>query len=258
MAHVPRTFKIEQPFMKGDDVKQWQHTLNAQFRSWNIDHQIKVDGVYGLASRSFTATVLHGMGIAQLEMADGVAPELRVRVRNKKTTVIEKRRFVQRIGWRRALRKRFNVSAKVSLPVANIIEASWGFHPPGHDGLDVICAPNSVLHAMVKSKVIRADNGGWWGKAPSGDITLGDGIVILEILENVGPFKKGDHIGYGHAEHDKIKVGQIVEAGEPIALAGLAVAWHIHLMWNRGSFLGLKGRGDGDPAVILNFARKHA
>lgn len=253
-----RTFRIAQPFMRGDDVGNWQRVLNAQLEDWNIDHRIKIDKVYGLATRSLTATVLHGMGIAQETMEDGITPTLRLKVRNKQRDFIEERRYVQRVAWRRALRKRYGTSAKVALPVANIIEASWGFHPPGHDGLDVICAPNAVLHAMVKSKVIRADAGGWWGKAPSGDVKLGDGIVILQILESVGPFKMGDEIGYGHAEHPKVKVGQIVEAGEPIALAGLAVAWHIHLMWNRGGFAAAIGRGDGDPIRLLDYVRKHA
>ncbi len=93
------------------------------------------------------------------------------------------------------------------------------------------------------------------GKAPSGDVRKGDGIVQLEVLESVGPFKKGMHIGYGHCEHARVRVGQVVQAGETIALAGLAVAWHIHLMMNNGSTT--KGIGNIDPRKCLDYAVKN-
>ena len=108
---------------------------------------------------------------------------------------------------------------------------------------------------MVKSKVIDVRASGWWGKAPSGQVSKGDGIVQLEVLESVGPFKKGQHIGYGHCEHARVRVGQVVQAGETIALAGLAVAWHIHLMVNDGGTK--KGIGTRDPRPHLDYSVKH-
>lgn len=254
-----RTFKIDQPFMSGADVKLWQQEVRRQFLMMGIDYPLKADGTYGLASRSATASLLHSLGMeAGEQMKDGVTPELRVRVRTRKLTDEEGKAMVARVDYRRALRDRYESSTKIALPVAKIIEASWGFHPPGHDGLDVICPPNAVLHAMMDGVITRADNFGWWGKAPSGNIALGDGICIVQSTADVGPLKKGHCLGYGHAEKNMHKVGDKVEAGEPIAHAGLAVAWHIHLMWNKGSFDKTKGRGDGDPLVVLDYARKHA
>src|SRR4051794_7454600 len=38
--------------------------------------------------------------------------------------------------------------------------------PNGHDGIDLICAPNAPLFAMCKSKVVRVSASGWWGNNP--------------------------------------------------------------------------------------------
>lgn len=110
--------------------------------------------------------------------------------------------------------------------------------------------------AMVKSKIIDVRSAGWWGKSPSGPVSRGDGIVQMEVLESVGPFKKGMHIGYGHCEHARVKVGQVVQPGEVVALVGFAVAAHIHLMVNDGRF-GKQGRGSQDPRPLLNYAVKN-
>lgn len=249
-----RTFKIDRPLMHGEDIKGFQITMKDLYQSWDINYPVKADGVWGFASRSACSTLLHAMGIGQEAMEDGVTPELRVKVRNRNLTAAEELRFKKRVDWRRELRDKW-AAGDVAKPVNRIIEASWGFHPPQHDGLDVICKPNATLYAMVKSKVIRADAGGWWGKAPSGDVTRGDGIITLQVLENVGPFKKGLQIGYGHAEHPKVRVGQTVDAGDPIGVAGFAVAWHIHLMVEAPPIR--RGRGDRDPRPYLNYVIKH-
>jgi murein DD-endopeptidase MepM/ murein hydrolase activator NlpD len=156
--------------------------------------------------------------------------------------------------YRARLRRSWD-RADVHPPVAKILADTWGYHPPVHDGVDVICPPNAVLFAMCKAKVIDVRSGGWWGKAPSGDVTKGDGIIQLEVLENIGPFKKGHHIGYGHAEKATVKVGQTVNAGDVIGHAGLAVAWHVHLMYNDGSTK--KGIGNIDPRPILDYSVGH-
>lgn len=255
MAKEPRTFKVDQPAMKGADVKQWQQDFNSAMAGWNIDYRIKADGEYGLATRSAIATWLYALGIDQGQMAEGVTPELRVKVRNRELTPTEQKRFKSREGWRRRLREKYETGAKVARPVNKIVTSAWGYHKGVHDGIDVQCPAGSTLYAMVKSKVIDVRAGGWWGKSPSGDVSLGDGIVQLEVLEDIGPFKRGMHIGYGHCEHAMVKVGQVVEAGAPIAKAGLAVTHHVHLMANDGSTS--KGIGTQDPRSLLNFAIKH-
>jgi murein DD-endopeptidase MepM/ murein hydrolase activator NlpD len=147
---------------------------------------------------------------------------------------------------------------KVAAPMKTVLEDSWGYHPPVHDGMDLICPPNEPIYAMTDGVVVRADAGGWWGKGAPADPKLkakGDGIIVYRCTENAGPFKKGLNICYGHAENAKVKVGQKVVAGQPLGTAGLANAWHVHLMVNgRQDVLGL---GDRDPRPFYDFARKN-
>lgn len=255
----PRTFKIDDGLsMKGQDVKLWQDDVKELFKKMKIDCPIKVDGTYGPATRSFTAALCQASGLsAKAAMKDGVTPELRSKLRNKNLLTVSQlktRNSVTRKDYRAKLREQWRVR-KVHPPVNKIIADSWGFHPGVHDGLDVISIEGAAAFAMVKSKVVDVRASGWWGLHPSGDISRGDGIVQLEVLETVGPFKKGMHIGYGHCEHARVRVGQEVQAGEVIALVGFAVAAHIHLMVNKGGTL--RGVGTQDPLPLVNYAVKN-
>jgi murein DD-endopeptidase MepM/ murein hydrolase activator NlpD len=251
-----RTFKVGSKLMEGSDVKAWQELIDKEFRHLKINCPIKKDGVYGVHTRSYSAALLKARGILIKEMESGVTPGLRSKIRNRELTKTETKRFhsAARVKYRKELREQWK-PRKVHKPVNTIIADSWDYHPGVHDGIDVICGPNAAVFAMVKCKVIDVRAGGWWGNAPSGDVKKGDGIVQVEILENVGPFKKGYHIGYGHCEHARVRVGEIVQAGEVIALAGLAVAWHVHLMYNDGSTT--RGIGNRDPRAILEYSKKH-
>lgn len=251
-----RTFKLVDPHMQGDDVKAWQETLNRQMRTWSVDHRGDVDGDYGAITRDLTATVLFGLGIDQDAMKDGVSAELRIKVRNKRLTAAERTRFAARAVWRGKLRKRYEHKS-VAPPLSKILSSSWGYHPPVHDGVDLICPPNAAGFAICSGTIIRADAGGWWGKgAPSAAVAAkGDGIVVLKCDVDVGPFRRGLRFCYGHAEHPSVKVGDHVKAGELICRAGLANAWHFHFMVNaRGD---AKGVGDRDPMPFVNYACKH-
>lgn len=256
-----RTFVIGDKIMRGEDVKDWQQRIKSLFKQMNINCPIKPDGIYGVHTRSYTAALCHASGLsAGHAMRNGITQELRTKLRHNDLTAAQKKtkNSAARRKYRQKLRDRWAVK-KVHPPVNTILEDSWGYHPGVHDGVDVICKPNAGVFAMVRSRVIDVRTGGWWGKAPSGDVTKGDGVVQLEVLENVGPFKKGQHIGYGHTEqpHNKpiVKVGQIVEAGELIGRAGLAVAWHVHLMVNNGTTS--RGVGSMDPRRHLDYSVKH-
>lgn len=150
-------------------------------------------------------------------------------------------------------------TAKVAMPVKHILSMANDWHP-GHDGIDLICEANAPLFAICNAKVIDVRAGGWWGKgacARAGHpISDGDGIIQLECLVNVGPFLKGDHFGYGHAEGACVKVGQIVRAGERIGRSGFANAWHVHFMANHG--MNNLGIGTIDPAPFLKYAKEHS
>lgn len=262
MSSKPRTFSIESPLMKGNDIQLWQRDIPREFEKMGIDNcPIVVTGSYDVATRSYTASLCHALGLdAGHEMAKGVTPALRSKIRNRTMTPAEDRLFHSAglVAYRRALRARW-AAVKTHMPVTKILADDWGYHPGVHDGLDVICLPNATVFAMCKAKVFDVRASGWWGlgAAPSGGhaVSEGDGIVQLQVLEDLGPFKKGHHIGYGHVEHAKVKQGDVVEAGDAIALAGFAKAWHIHLMYNDGSTS--KGIGNIDPRAILDYTVRH-
>jgi murein DD-endopeptidase MepM/ murein hydrolase activator NlpD len=255
-----RTFKLGPQLMKGGDIKEWQQTLIDEFKHLGISGvPIVPDGVYGAVTRSVTACLLKASGIGPAAMKQGVTPALRIKIRGRKFTKEEEtRRHATAAKLYRAELKHRWSGGKVHTPATKILADSWGFHPGVHDGLDLIVPPDVPIFAMVKSRVIDVRASGWWGLgAPSNPAVKakGDGIIQLEVAESVGPFKKGMHIGYGHAEKAKVKVGQTVEAGALIGHAGFANAWHIHLMVNKGGTT--KGIGNVDPRPLYNYAVKN-
>lgn len=181
----------------------------------------------------------------------------RVAALRKKVIAQAKRLAASRKLYAAAKRRltRLRRTPSVARPLKSVLADSWGYHPPVHDGIDLICPARAPIYAMVRSRVLRADTGGWWGKSPSGDVTKGDGIVVLECLESVGPFRKGLRVCYGHAERPTVQVGQVVPAGARIGEAGLAVAWHIHLMVHGRN--DARGVGDRDPGPFYRYAMKH-
>ena len=262
MSDRSRTFTIcDGEPMHGSDIKEWQKDVKALFAKMSIHCPIKIDGIYGQATRSFTAELCYADGLtAKTAMKRGVTPELRVKLRHGKLTDAEKKAKAsqKRKDYRATLRKRWDPNG-VHSPVAKILADSWGWHPGIHDGLDVICLPAAPIFAMCKAKVIDVRAGGWWGLGAPTDPVLkakGDGIIQIEVLETVGPFKKGMHIGYGHAEGAVVKVGQHVQPGQHLGHAGFANAWHVHLMVNNGSE-GTRGVGTQEPRPLLDYAVKN-
>lgn len=261
-----RTFKIDSPHMKGSDVKKWQSDVKTLFKKMAIDCPIKADGDYGISTRSYTAALVHANGMSSgIQMKTGVTPALRSVLRAAPNSLTEgqrkRRTSSDRKEYRAKLRRQYaNVNGpKVHSPTTVIVQDDWGYHPGVHDGLDVITPPDPVIFAMCKAKVIDVRSSGWWGLGAPKDPKLkakGDGIIQLEVLENVGPFKKGMHIGYGHAEKAQVHTGDHVRAGQAIGHAGFANAWHIHLMVNTGGTT--KGIGNLDPRPFLDYARKHS
>jgi murein DD-endopeptidase MepM/ murein hydrolase activator NlpD len=255
-----RTFELTSPHMTGDDIEQWQMTLNRQMKTWDVDYRLDPDGDYGSLTRSLTASVCHGLGLASasIAMEHGVTPQLRIKLRDKDLTTEERERYEgPRAEWRAAFRKRHQTK-DVSLPLTKILQSEWGWNP-GHDGVDLICKPKAPLLAICKGEVVRADPAGWWGKGarPSNGhpVSDGDGIVVLRSVVDVGPFKKRLNFAYGHAENPQVKPGQVVEAGEVIAHAGFANAWHVHFMVNGRT--DAKGVGDRDPMPFVEYAIAH-
>jgi murein DD-endopeptidase MepM/ murein hydrolase activator NlpD len=244
--------------MKGDDVGEWQQWLKMTFERWDIDYPIKVDGVYGQATRSATASMCMAMGLASAgsAMKAGVKPELRTKLRHRHLSAAEKKRFesASRKKYRADLRDRYR-DGGICSPTPRITQDSWGWVKGVHDGIDLITPADAPLHAICAGRVIRADPDGWWGKAPSGDVRKGDGIIIIRASDDHGPIKKGMNLCYGHAEHPKVKEGENVKAGQRIGTAGLAVVPHIHFMVNDDN--SDRGVGDRDPRPIYNYVKKN-
>jgi hypothetical protein len=261
---VPRTFKLKSPAMKGKDVKAWEEELVELFAGIGIKAPIVSNGVYGDVDRSYTTSLCYALGLdANKAMEKGVTPELRSKLRHRHLSNTEQARFEKRVEWRRRLRERYRQfdeeDVHVSLFVAKMVADSWGYHPGVHDGVDIITLPDVPIFAPVRSKIIDVRANGWWRLGAPSDPVLrakGDGIVQLEVLEDVGPFKKGHHIGLGHAEKARVKVGDIVKAGEQVAHAGFANAWHIHTMYNDGSTM--RGIGNINPQEIIDYSIAHA
>lgn len=251
--------------MEGSDIREWQRWIKDTFNRWNINYPVEVDGVYGVGTRSATASMLYCLGIYHVKaMENGVSPKLRSKARHRKLNANERARFIARAGHRRKLRKRFKMGGTGHLapPLNRILQHSWGW-APGHDGVDLICDPRAIGYAICDGIVRRADNGGWWGKgAPSPAVAAkGDGIVIIQSTVNVGRFgrgrfRKGMCFGYGHAENVEVSVGERVKAGQRICEAGMANAWHFHFMVNGGSYANTQGRGDRDPWPFIARALK--
>lgn len=265
MTNTPRTFFLKKPRMTGDDIKSWQREIKRIFRrEFGIVCPIVIDGIYGPACRSYTADLVEAMGLSvKVQMKDGTTPKLRSKLRHDELTSAQRKRknsFVRKKFREQLVVQYANArNRKVHTPVRTIITSSWGWVPGLHDGVDVITKSDPIIFAMVKSKVIDVRDAGWWNLGAPADAKLkskGDGIIQLKVLESVGPFKKGMHICYGHAEKAMVKVDQVIEAGTPIGRAGLANAWHIHLMVNRGE-VGKQGRGTVDPRPLLNYAIKN-
>lgn len=256
----PRTFKIDSPPMRGDDIKDWQQWMKMTFNRWSIDYPIKADGIYGAATRSATAAVAKAFGLLEpYDMQDGVTPELRTKLRYRRLTDAQRIRFEHGSAreYRDRLRLRYD-GGGVAMPTPRVLADSWGYHPPFHDGVDLITPPNAPLYAICAGTIVRADTSGWWGKgAPSAVIAAkGDGIIILRAAEATGPIHKGMNICYGHAEHPVQHEGRKVKAGDRIGNVGFANAWHIHFMVNIND--DTRGVGDRDPRPVYDYVRRNA
>lgn len=260
MVDEPRTFKIDSPPMRGNDIETWQKLILEIGMKWGVHFPLKTDGVYGMATRSFSKMVLYGRGFSHEQLDDGITPWLRQLTRDPdaRPEAVELRAgSPNRREFRDNLRKKFDKDEDVAAPISKIITMTWGFHPGVHDGIDLICGPKAPIYALCDGVVIDVRPSGWWGNNPSGEVWKGDGIIQIESTTNDGPFRRGMHFGYGHAEGADVKVGQTVRAGIRLGEAGLAVAWHVHLMANNGEF-GLRGKGSIDPRPFVDYAIRNA
>lgn len=101
-----RTFRLESPMMRGADVAAFQRLLNERFARWDIDKRIDVDGEYGPMTRRAARQVAYGLGIAGAELAHGITPQLRTKLRApSRRSLDEVAHAERRRGWRARLRR---------------------------------------------------------------------------------------------------------------------------------------------------------
>src|SRR3954451_23589607 len=106
-----RTFQIQQPHMRGSDVKAWQQELVDRFSGWGIAYDLDVDGAYGVATRAATASFMHAWGVEDTDVAleHGLSAAWRSKLRNDDRTAGKQARFMSPtlVEYRRKLRDRF-------------------------------------------------------------------------------------------------------------------------------------------------------
>ena len=259
MAIDERTYKVDQPRMTGGAIDNWQKRLNGMMKRWEIEYRIEEHGIYGVETRDLSRKVVFGLGIDLRQLDQGVTREMRIKVKDIDLSDLERKRFHSK--RRKEFRKRLkdkHAGGGVCSPLVKITASSNGFTSI-HDGVDLICPADAPGFAICKAKVVRADKDGWWGLGAPADPVLrakGDGIVIIRSLVDIGPIKKGMNLCYGHAEKPRVKVGDIVHAGQRICDAGFANAWHFHFMINHNP--NTRGVGDRDPMPIVKYAIAHA
>jgi murein DD-endopeptidase MepM/ murein hydrolase activator NlpD len=150
---------------------------------------------------------------------------------------------------------------KVAMPVVtNLDKDTNGYNPPVHDGIDLICAPRAPLFAPCRCQVVRVSASGWWGKGAPKDpvlLAMGDGVIVLRSLVNLGPIRKGMQFAYGYAEGAVVREGEVVKPGQKIGLSGFANAWHVHFMVNTMS-VPKPAVGTMDPLPILKFVKANS
>ncbi|MGZ4271638.1 MAG: hypothetical protein ACXVSX_20830, partial [Solirubrobacteraceae bacterium] len=105
-AGTPRTFRLESPLMRGRDIAAFQQLLNERFAGWSIDKRVDVDGEYGPMTRRAARQAVYALGIAGAELAHGVTPELRMKLRRpSRRTPDEVAHATRRRGWLGRLRR---------------------------------------------------------------------------------------------------------------------------------------------------------
>jgi hypothetical protein len=92
--------------MRGRDIAAFQQLLNERFAAWNVDKRIDVDGEYGPMTRRAARQAVYALGIPGTELAHGVTPELRTKLRRpSRRSPDEVAHAARRRGWLGRLRR---------------------------------------------------------------------------------------------------------------------------------------------------------
>jgi murein DD-endopeptidase MepM/ murein hydrolase activator NlpD len=249
-AGTPRTFKLTNPQMAGDDVRAFQKALNARFEAWGIHIHVDEDGDYGPQTRHAARQVAMGLGLATAEYEHGITPEVRslIRTPSRRTHEQLERAKGQR-GYLAKLRKRHARATRAGAAAAGSPSASY----PLSRRAKLIGTPHAGTHTLGNW---QSDNAVDLG-VPNGTtmIALDDGVVVKVRHHpvNVGRFAgdqitiRGDHGNsyfYAHGA-SSVKAGQRVRRGQSLGTTGSANGVpHLHF-----------GVQHGDPRQIIGQRR---
>lgn len=112
--------------MHGPDAKTLQVDLNSELKRWDVPFQLKVDGVYGATTRDAAKSVCYGLGLASNALDHGVTPAIRVKIRHRKLTPIESKRFRERVPWRERLAQRYGAPSAAVVAAISFARAHVG------------------------------------------------------------------------------------------------------------------------------------
>jgi murein DD-endopeptidase MepM/ murein hydrolase activator NlpD len=87
-----------------------------------------------------------------------------------------------------------------------------------HAGLDIDCPVGTPCIAPVDGRIVQFAQDHDF--APGEGAHGGGGMIQFQFLQDLGPIKKGDVIGWGHVFHVYAQVGEAVKAGQKIASSG--------------------------------------
>lgn len=252
---LPKPGKPENP-LRQHHVKVWQEDVKKLFGKMGIDCPIKADGIFTPLTRAFTADLVRASGLSLSRHMPNA--EVSVELRNLlRTGDFEKVNTSEVLLYREMLKDRWALDRRIRIHklTPTIISDAWGWKPGIHDGVDVYTMPRAVLFSMVRCFVVAVQHQGWMNLGSPDDPPRkvdGDGLVLMEVIENVGPFRAGMHLGYGNVGRIAVNLDQEVEAGQLIAYSGSPDAWHVHLLVS--TVKDLRGIGNQDPRPLLEHA----
>lgn len=182
-----------------------------------LDEEVLQAGIGGPGTETLQSSELWRLDARQGERAFSTAYDLNAMLR---------RAQVLSMSWDAALNsleERYEelVSTPSIAPVVGYISSAFSrqrWHPildrpRPHQGIDIVAPKGTPIHATARGRVTFAGRNGDYG-------------LMVELDHGRGYVTR-----YAHASRTLVKVGQVVERGQPIAevgATGLAVAPHVH------------------------------
>jgi|GEM_PF-6799246 len=112
-----KTFHLDRPLMKGDDVRNFQRLLNHRYAAWGINRQVAVNGIYEPQTAAAAHQVALALGLLKSDYEHGITPGLRILIhRPERRSASQRQRALsaERRRYRAALRRRYAHKARAA------------------------------------------------------------------------------------------------------------------------------------------------